>query len=53
MGTRDELERLIQFCRTAGVRPVIDTVLPLAQARDGFAKLAEGDVVGKVVLTPG
>ncbi|MBL8931560.1 MAG: zinc-binding dehydrogenase [Kineosporiaceae bacterium] len=51
MGTREELERLLQFCRTTGVRPVIDTVVPLAQARDGFAKLAEGSVVGKVVLT--
>jgi NADPH:quinone reductase-like Zn-dependent oxidoreductase len=51
MGTKQELERLIQFCRTAGVRPVIDTVLPLEQAREGFAKLEQGDVVGKVVLT--
>jgi D-arabinose 1-dehydrogenase-like Zn-dependent alcohol dehydrogenase len=51
MGTRDELERLIRLCVTAGVRPVIDTVLPLGQARDGFARLAGGDVVGKVVLT--
>jgi NADPH:quinone reductase-like Zn-dependent oxidoreductase len=51
MGTKEELERLIQFCRITGVRPVIDTVLPLERARDGFAKLAEGDVIGKIVLT--
>jgi len=51
MGTKEELERLIQFCRTTGVRPVIDTVLPLEEAREGFAKLEHGDVVGKVVLT--
>ncbi len=51
MGTRQELERLMQFLRTTGVRPVIDTVLPLAQAREGFAKLEAGDVVGKVVFT--
>jgi NADPH:quinone reductase-like Zn-dependent oxidoreductase len=51
MGTRDELGRLVRFCESTGVRPVIDTVLPLEQARDGFAKLAEGDVVGKIVLT--
>ncbi|HEY6796214.1 MAG TPA: zinc-binding dehydrogenase [Kineosporiaceae bacterium] len=51
MGTRDELERLIRFCSVSGVRPVIDTVLPLEEVRDGFAKLAEGDVVGKIVLT--
>ena len=51
MGTRAELERLIRLCVATGVRPVVDTVLPLEQARDGFAKLAEGDVVGKIVLT--
>jgi NADPH:quinone reductase-like Zn-dependent oxidoreductase len=50
MGTRDELDRLVRFCEVTGVRPVIDTVLPLAKARDGFAKLAEGDVVGKIVF---
>jgi NADPH:quinone reductase-like Zn-dependent oxidoreductase len=52
MGTREELDRLIRFCRSTGVRPVIDTVLPLHAARDGFAKLAAGDVIGKVVLRP-
>src|SRR5205807_4626825 len=29
MGTRDELERLARFCVTTGVRPVVDSVLPL------------------------
>lgn len=51
MGTKDELARLIQFCRTSGVRPLVDTVLPLEEAREGFAKLASGDVFGKIVLT--
>jgi NADPH:quinone reductase-like Zn-dependent oxidoreductase len=52
MGTRDELARLIGFLETSGVRPQIDTVLPLEQAREGFAKMAAGDLVGKVVFTP-
>jgi hypothetical protein len=30
---------------------VIDSVLPLEQAGDGFAKMASGDVVGKIVFT--
>jgi NADPH:quinone reductase-like Zn-dependent oxidoreductase len=51
MGTRDELDRLVRFCETTGVRPVIDGVLPLEQAREGFAKMAAGDLVGKVVFT--
>lgn len=52
MGTRDELERLLAFCDRTGVRPVIDRTLPLSQARDGFAAMANGDVFGKIVFTP-
>ena len=51
MGTRDELERLVQLCLQTGVRPVVDATMPLEDARDGFARLADGDVFGKVVLT--
>src|SRR5262249_6947782 len=51
MGTRDQLARLARFCATTGVRPVIDRVLPLARARDGFAALAAEEVFGKVVFT--
>lgn len=51
MGTRDELERLIQLCIETGTRPVIDSELPLEQAGEGLAKLLAGDVFGKIVLT--
>jgi NADPH:quinone reductase-like Zn-dependent oxidoreductase len=51
MGTRDELQRLVQFCLQTGVRPVVDASMPLEDAREGFAKLAGGDVFGKIVLT--
>jgi NADPH:quinone reductase-like Zn-dependent oxidoreductase len=51
MGTRDELERLATFLEQTGVRPTIDRVLPLAQAKDGFAAMIAGDVFGKVVFT--
>jgi NADPH:quinone reductase-like Zn-dependent oxidoreductase len=52
MGTRDELARLLTFCERTGVRPIVDRVLPMEQARDGFAALERGDVFGKIVLTP-
>ncbi|MFD7893457.1 zinc-binding dehydrogenase [Streptomyces sp. NPDC059568] len=52
MGTKDELEDLLAFCATKGVRPVIDAVLPLDRAREGFERMAAGDLFGKVVLTP-
>ncbi|MDX6337171.1 MAG: hypothetical protein QOG05_4511 [Streptosporangiaceae bacterium] len=51
MGTRDELERLATFLEQTGVRPTIDRVLPLSQAKDGFAAMIAGDVFGKVVFT--
>ena len=51
MGTRQELLQLLEFCEASGIRPVIDRVLPLASARDGFAALLSGDVFGKVVFT--
>jgi NADPH:quinone reductase-like Zn-dependent oxidoreductase len=51
MGTRDELERLARFLLSSGVRPTIDTVLPLEEAGKAFERLEAGDVVGKIVLT--
>ncbi len=53
MGTRDELERLVRFCEVTGVRPIIDDVLPLTDAAEGFARLAAGEQFGKVVFTAG
>ena len=52
MGTVGQLARLARFCEQTGVRPVIDRVLPLAQARDGFAAMIAGDLFGKVVFQP-
>jgi NADPH:quinone reductase-like Zn-dependent oxidoreductase len=50
MGTRDELDRLARFCVTKGVRPVIDRTMPLADARQGFAAMLGGEVLGKIVF---
>jgi NADPH:quinone reductase-like Zn-dependent oxidoreductase len=50
MGTRAQLGRLAQFLVQTGVRPTIDRVLPLAEARDGFAAMINGDLFGKVVF---
>ena len=52
MGTRDELSQLVRMLDLSGVRPRIDRVLPLAEARAGFSAMAEGDLVGKVVFNP-
>jgi NADPH:quinone reductase-like Zn-dependent oxidoreductase len=53
MGTRWELESLIRFLESTGVRPLIDSVRPLSEAAEAFRVMAKGDVVGKLVLTSG
>jgi len=52
MGTRDQLGRLLRFCEQTGTRPLIDRVLPLASAAEGFAAMIEGTQTGKIVFTP-
>jgi NADPH:quinone reductase-like Zn-dependent oxidoreductase len=51
MGTRDELASLVQMLDATGTKPLVDRVLPMEQAADGFAAMAEGDVFGKIVFT--
>jgi D-arabinose 1-dehydrogenase-like Zn-dependent alcohol dehydrogenase len=51
MGTTGELASLVNLMDATGIRPLIDRELPMEQARDGFAAMAEGDVFGKVVFT--
>jgi NADPH:quinone reductase-like Zn-dependent oxidoreductase len=51
MGTRSELERLVTMLDASGARPLIDRVLPMTEAREGFAAMAKGDVFGKIVFT--
>ncbi len=50
MGSREELARLAAFVVAQGIEPAVDTVLPLADARDGFARMHQGELFGKVVF---
>lgn len=51
MGTREELAALVNLLDASGHKPLIDRELPMDQAREGFAAMAEGDVFGKIVFT--
>ncbi|WP_323958804.1 zinc-binding dehydrogenase [Arthrobacter sp. JZ12] len=53
MGTRDELDRLARFLEVTGVRPRIDSVHRLEDAHDGFERMLNGDVFGKVLFQHG
>jgi len=50
MGTSEELRRLVGLLVASGARPHVDAVVPFAQAADAFARLAAGEVFGKLVL---
>jgi len=51
MGTSDELASLVSLLDATGTRPLIDRTLPMDQAADGFAAMAQGEVFGKIVFT--
>ncbi|MCW2838242.1 MAG: adhT 2 [Marmoricola sp.] len=51
MGTSKELASLVNLLDSSGARPLIDRTLPMSQAKEGFASMAEGDVFGKIVFT--
>jgi NADPH:quinone reductase-like Zn-dependent oxidoreductase len=51
MGTRTELASLVTMLDATGTRPLVDRILPMDQAPEGFKAMAEGDVFGKIVFT--
>ena len=53
VGTRDEFRRLLALLGRSGLRPHIAEVFPLDAASKAFARMATGDLRGKLVLQPG
>jgi NADPH:quinone reductase-like Zn-dependent oxidoreductase len=51
MGSRAELRQLMEFLDVTGLRPLIDQEIPMSDAAAGIARVAGGDVFGKIVLT--
>ena len=52
MGSKEDLVGLLNLLVRTGVRPIIDTELPLARAAEGLARLEAGSQFGKIVLMP-
>ena len=50
MGARADLAALVAFLSLHDVRPVIDAVIPLAQADRGLARMEAGAHFGKIVV---
>ena len=51
--TQDDLAALLAMIQDRRLKPVIDRVLPLAEAREGLRLLADREVIGKVIVVPG
>jgi NADPH:quinone reductase-like Zn-dependent oxidoreductase len=50
---RSDMEKSMAATVEGWLRPVIDAVLPLERAEEGFHRLRERSVLGKIVITPG
>jgi NADPH:quinone reductase-like Zn-dependent oxidoreductase len=43
---------MLRLLEATGLRPLVADTFALADARTAFERMASGDVVGKLVLTP-
>jgi NADPH:quinone reductase-like Zn-dependent oxidoreductase len=48
----EDLAALMTLIAAGKIKPVIDKVLPLDEAREGLRLIADREVIGKVVVTP-
>jgi NADPH:quinone reductase-like Zn-dependent oxidoreductase len=51
MGTKEDFEGAYELVKTGRAKPVVDTVLPLAEARAAHERLEAGEQFGKIVLS--
>ncbi|MCP5522571.1 MAG: zinc-binding dehydrogenase [Verrucomicrobiales bacterium] len=49
---REDLRRTLEWAEQGRLRPVIDTVFPLAEAAEAFARLRRGEMRGKLLVKP-
>ena len=52
MGRRSELVEVLRFIANGRLKPVVDVVMPLAEARRAHQRIEAREHFGKVVLTP-
>ncbi len=50
MGNAEEFRQVVALLGAGALRPVVDTVLPVREARAAFERLASGRQFGKLVL---
>jgi NADPH:quinone reductase-like Zn-dependent oxidoreductase len=53
MGPRSAFPTILDKLASGAYRPALDSVLPLSQVAEAHRRLEAGEVLGKIVLTPG
>jgi NADPH:quinone reductase-like Zn-dependent oxidoreductase len=51
MGTPDDFQGVYDLIAAGRIRPVVDSVFPLADARRAHERLEAGEQLGKIVLS--
>jgi NADPH:quinone reductase-like Zn-dependent oxidoreductase len=50
MGSKEDFEACLELVTSGRARPVVDEVLPLAEARAAHERLEAGEQLGKIVF---
>ena len=53
MGRKADLLRVVSFVAPGRLRPVVDRVMPMREARAAHEALERREAFGKIVLEPG
>jgi hypothetical protein len=53
MGSNEDFRLMLAAVSASRMRPVVDSVYPLKQAREATLRMEAGGQFGKIVLTPG
>jgi D-arabinose 1-dehydrogenase-like Zn-dependent alcohol dehydrogenase len=51
MGTKEDFDGVYELVASGKVRPLIDKVFPLSEARAAHERMEAGEQLGKIVLT--
>lgn len=52
MANHQDFRTVISLLRDRKLRPVIDRVMPMSQGKEAYALMEQGELFGKIVLTP-
>jgi NADPH:quinone reductase-like Zn-dependent oxidoreductase len=52
MGSHQDFRDILELVKTGRLKPVIDRVMPLSEGKEAYGLMENGEIFGKLVLTP-